>query len=131
MIGMLLTLVVVGVLVRGASRRWSGGADLAAALADAEAAGIITSVQREQILARAGGGRFGLSGAAWLGVFAGLFVVAGVSLLIARNWENIGPATRVVGFLVLLLAVGAAAMRVRDRALAASLPLELLWFFLP
>jgi hypothetical protein len=97
MIGMLLTLVVVGVLMRGASRWWSGGgADLTAALVDAEAAGIITTAQREQILARvlaragAGGGRFGLSGAAWLGVFAG-------RLLAALSWALDRTRRRLIG----------------------------------
>jgi uncharacterized membrane protein len=120
------------------ARRGRGGSTVPTALPSllrgAEVAGIITAPQREQLLAYAGArdtasGRLG--GAAWLGVFAGLFVVAGVALLIARNWDQIGPLVRVVGFLVVLAAVGVGAIRGRERALALSLPLELLWLFLP
>lgn len=129
-------LIMVGFLVRAGARRWRGsGADgVPAVLASAEAAGIITAAQREQILAHAaeaGASRFRLEGAAWLGIFAGLFVVAGVSLIIARNWEDIGAVARVVAFLAALAAVGEAAIRFRGRALAVSLPFELLWLFLP
>lgn len=105
-------------------------------LVGAERAGIITTTQHEALLAYAAGhvragtaARFG--GAAWLGVFAGLFVVAGVSLLIARNWEDVGPIVRVGGFLVLLAAAGEGAIRLQARPAAACLPLELGWFFLP
>jgi len=103
-------------------------------LAGAATAGIITPAQREQLLAYAAahhpsGGRFG--GVAWLAVLGGLFVVAGVSLLIARNWEDIGPVLRVGAFLMLLLAVGESAIRSRERALALALPLEIVWLFLP
>lgn len=103
-------------------------------LTGAATAGIITSDQREALLAYAAthhpsGGRLG--GVAWLAAFGGLFVVAGVSLLIARNWEDIGPIARVAAFLVLLLGVGEAAIRSRERALALTLPLEIVWLFLP
>ena len=120
------------------ARRGRGGAaapsSLPVLLRGAESAGIITATQREQLLAYAGtqesaSGRLG--GVAWLGVFAGLFVVAGVSLLIARNWDAIGPLVRVAAFLVVLAGVGIMAIRTRDRSLAVNLPLELLWLFLP
>ena len=44
-------------------------------------------------LGRRGTGPPARASAAPLGsaVFAGLFVVAGVALLIARNWDDIGP----------------------------------------
>jgi hypothetical protein len=81
-------------------------------LEGAASAGIITAAQREQLLAYAAehqpGGRLG--GAAWLGVFAGLFVVAGVALLIARNWDDIGPLLRIGGFVLTLTVVGEAAV---------------------
>ncbi len=102
-------------------------------LEGAVAAGIITAAQREQLMAYAAAheppGRLG--GVAWLGVFAGLFVVAGIALLIARNWEDIGPLVRVGAFVVVLAGVGEATIRTRDRAASASVPLELLWLFLP
>jgi uncharacterized membrane protein len=102
-------------------------------LEGAVAAGIITTAQREQLLAYAATheppGRLG--GVAWLGVFAGLFVVAGVALLIARNWEDIGPLVRVGAFVVVLAGVGEAAIRTRDRPPSVSVPVELCWLFLP
>ena len=116
-------------------RGTTGGKDaLPSVLVGAERAGIITAAQREQLLAYAAtyessGGRLG--GAAWLGVFAGLFVVAGVSLLIARNWEDIAPLVRIGVFLAALLAAGEGAIRTRERSVAVSVPLELLWLFLP
>lgn len=103
-------------------------------LAGAATAGIITPAQRDDLLAYAAKyqpstGRLG--GAGWLAVLAGLFVVAGVSLLIARNWEDIGPLVRVGAFVMLLLGVGEAAIRSRERSLALALALELVWLFLP
>lgn len=133
MIEVLLAILGIGYLMRTGGRRLRGGDHLPTILAGAERAGIITATQREQILAHAAehGSRGRLGGAAWLGVFAGLFVVAGVSLLIARNWEAIGPLVRIAAYLLLLLAVGEAAVRLRDRSVGVALPLELLWFFLP
>jgi uncharacterized membrane protein len=130
---LLLILAVAFFARRGRGK--SGGKDaLPSVLAGAETAGIITAAQREQLLAYAAthessGGRLG--GAAWLGVFAGLFVVAGVSLLIARNWEDIGPLVRLGVFLAALLAAGEGTIRTRERSVAVSVPLELLWLFLP
>ena len=99
----------------------------------AVSAGIITTEQREQLLAYAAAHEptGPLGGVAWLGVFAGFFVVAGVALLIARNWEDIGPLVRVGAFLVLLAGIGEATIRTRDRSSSASVPLELVWLFLP
>lgn len=130
----LLAILALGFFLRGGRRRARGGPDLPATLERAERAGIITAVQRDQILAQiAVSGALGsrLGGAAWLAVFAGLFVVAGVALLIARNWADIGPLARVAAYLVALAAAGEGAIRARERALAVSVPLELLWLFLP
>jgi uncharacterized membrane protein len=128
---MLLLLVVVARMLR--TRRGGGAAHLRDVLAHAEAVGIVTGEQRERILALAPETARGahLSAAVWLAIFAGLCVVAGVSLLIASNWEDIGPAVRVAAFLAALALVGEAAARHRHRSLAVALPLELLWFFLP
>src|SRR4051794_33992082 len=131
----LLLLVALGLLGRAGFRRWRRtGDELPVVLAGAEAAGIITADQRERILAHAatsGAARSRLHGASWLGIFAGLFVVAGISLLIATNWEDIGPLARIGAFLVVLAAVGEGAIRFRDRSLGLSVPLEVLWLFLP
>jgi uncharacterized membrane protein len=133
MVEIVLLILAVGYFARRGRRAPTGDA-LATLLAGAAAAGIITTAQREQLVAYAATHQpqsTRLGGAAWLGVFAGLFVVAGVSLLIARNWEEFGPLLRIGAFLVVLLAVGEAAIRTQGRSVAVSVPLELLWFFLP
>jgi uncharacterized membrane protein len=129
-----VVLVILALAFFARGRRGRGAESVPAVLASAEAAGIITAAQREQILTHAaatGASSSRLGGAAWLGVFAGLFVAAGVSLLIARNWEEFGPLLRIVAFLGLLLAVGEGAIRTRERALGISLLLEILWLILP
>ncbi len=131
---LLLIIAVAFFARRGRGRRGNGPERLPAILAGAEAAGIITHDQHTALLAYAGRTAEReprLGGVAWLGVFAGLFVVAGIALLIARNWADIGPGVRVAGFLALLAAMGEAAIRYRGRSVAASVPLELVWFFLP
>lgn len=126
---LLVTLIALGRLAR---RRSSSQGDLVATLEAAERAGVISASQREQILALRTQAALGESrGVAWLAVFAGLFIVAGVSLLVASNWEQIGPQVRIGAFLLLLVAVGEAAIRSRESEAAIGLPLELLWFFLP
>ena len=131
----LLVLVALVLLARAGFRRWRRtGDELPVVLAGAEAAGIITADQRQRILAHAatsGAARSRLDGARWLGIFAGLFVVAGISLLIATNWEDIGPLARIGAFLALLAVIGEGAIRFRDRSLGLSVPLEVLWLFLP
>lgn len=132
----LLALLIIAFLVREGVRRRRGADEeqLPAVLARAETAGIITASQRAGILAQAaehGGARFRLEGAAWLGIVAGLFVVAGVSLLVAHNWEQIGPRVRIGAFLAVLAAVGEGTIRTRARSLGVNVPLETLWLFLP
>jgi uncharacterized membrane protein len=129
----LLLILAVAFFARRGRGLGRGRDPLPAMLDGATSAGIITDAQREQLLAYAAthapAGRLG--GAAWLGVFAGLFVVAGVSLLIARNWEDIGPLVRVGAFVATLAAVGEAAIRTRERTASISVPVELVWLFLP
>ncbi len=128
---------VVSLLLFGAlgwflwQRRPGQGDGVEEVLADAERAGIITAEQHRAILSRArpSGPASQLSGVTWLAILAGLFVLAGISLLIATNWENIGPAVRMAGFLLLLLAAGESAIRAQTLGLAISL--ELVWLVLP
>jgi len=132
MIGGLLCLVLVAYLLRGPNWWRSDRNTLALILESGEASGIITGSQREQLLAHAAEQSSGRRlGAAWLAIAAGLFVAAGVSLLIARNWEMFGPLIRVAVFLAVLLAVGETAIRCSGRTLALALPFELLWLILP
>ncbi len=136
MVEVLLVILAVVYFARRARGHGPAKDPLASLLSGAETAGIITAAQRDQLLAYASqhappASAARLGGAAWLGVFAGLFVVAGVSLLIARNWQEFGPMLRVGAFLATLLVVGEAAIRMRERSYGVSVPLELLWFFLP
>ncbi len=132
MFSWILLLVFLIALGRFARSHRRGPDELVATLEAAERTGIISAAQREQILALRSQAAVGASGGVgWLAVFAGLFVVAGVAMLIASNWERFGPPERIVGFLALLAAVGEGAIRSREREAAIGLPLELLWFFLP
>lgn len=131
-LGSLLLLGLIGWFLW--RRRPGSAAGIEDVLSDAERAGIITSEQRRAILERGasaapGASSVQLSGVTWLAILAGLFVLAGISLLIATNWEHIGPVVRILAFLVLLLAVGEGAVRARSTGLAITL--ELIWLVLP
>lgn len=130
--GGLTTILIVALVAWVLSQRRAGGArPLDAVLAEAERDGVITGDQRRVLLERAGddGPRTQVSGVTWLAILAGLFVLAGISLLIATNWENIGPEVRIVAFLALLLLVGEAAIRAKGSVTGASL--EIVWLVLP
>lgn len=131
--GGLGTLLLLGLIAWFFWRRQGENVDLDAILADAERAGIITEDQRQAILERsertAGSGSARISGVTWLAIAAGLFVLAGISLLIATNWESIGPEVRIGAFLVLLLAIGESAIRTRARLVGVAL--ELVWLAFP
>ena len=130
--GGLTTILIVAFVAWALSQRRSGGArSLDVLLAEAERDGVITGDQRRALLERAGddGPRVQISGVTWLAILAGLFVLAGISLLIATNWEDIGPEVRIVAFLALLLLVGEAALRAKGAVTGAAL--ELVWLVLP
>ena len=129
--GSLTILLIVGGLVWFLGRRRGNGGDpLEELLTSATAAGIIDDEQRRALLEHADAHEpAGFSGALWLAILASLFVVAGISLLIATNWENIGPVVRVGGYLALLAVVGEAAIRARSPGIA--LALQLGWLLLP
>jgi uncharacterized membrane protein len=131
--GILATLILLGLAVRMLWGRKAGGDEVDGWLASAEAAGIITAEQRGLLREHAieHGQRKSFGGAVWLAIFAGLFVVAGISLLVASNWASIGAAVRVVAFLVLLGITGEAAARARGRGPALAISLEVFWFLLP
>lgn len=129
--GSLTILLLVGGLVWFLGRRRGNGGDrLEDFLTSAAEAGIIDEEQRRALLDHADAHEpAGFSGALWLAILASLFVVAGISLLIATNWESIGPVVRVGGFLALLAIVGETALRARSPGLA--LALQLAWLLLP
>lgn len=95
--------------------------------------GIISTEQGEKILEGFLERKHGLriKGTAWIAILAGLFISAGICLIIAHNWDKIGPIVRVAAFIILLLLSGELAIRFQNRSRALSLSLELLWFFLP
>ncbi|MDG2304376.1 MAG: DUF2157 domain-containing protein [Candidatus Binatia bacterium] len=72
-----------------------------------------------------------ISGTTWLAILAGLLALAGISLLIATNWEQIGPEVRIAAFRVLLGAIGEGAVRAQSRAVALAVSLEIIWLILP
>ncbi|MFH1018617.1 MAG: DUF2157 domain-containing protein [Pseudomonadota bacterium] len=94
---------------------------------------LITSDQRTALIECASAQRQGitLAASAWVAILAGLFVIAGLSLVISYNWAKIGPLPRVVAFLLLFVAVGEGYVRTRNRSRAIHLPLEFAWFFFP
>ena len=95
--------------------------------------GIVSEQQRLQILSRAQRktARSKIRGTTWLAIFAGIFVAAGILLIIAHNWEQIGPAVRVFGFAILFAVIGWIAIRLEERKSRFGIPFSLLWFAMP
>ncbi|MBI4825692.1 MAG: DUF2157 domain-containing protein [Nitrospirae bacterium] len=95
--------------------------------------GIISTEQEIKIFDKLLEKKHGLriKGTAWIAILAGLFISAGVCLIIAHNWDKIGPVVRVAAFILILLISGELAIRFQNRSRALSIPLELFWFFLP
>ncbi|HLG18595.1 MAG TPA: DUF2157 domain-containing protein [Bdellovibrionota bacterium] len=132
--GLLVPLAILWFLSRLVFRRTEPFATRLTGLLNLCAAeGIISSDQMGRILDRLKQQKAGVQirGTTWIAIFAGLFVAAGISLVIAHNWDQIGPVTRVVSFLFFFAAVGEAAIRLEDRSIAWSLPFSILWFFFP
>ncbi len=72
-----------------------------------------------------------LSGVAWIAIIAGLSVVAGISLIIAHNWEQITASARIGSYVLLLAAVAEGYARTLEKSRSTHLPFEFLWFFFP
>lgn len=100
---------------------------------EAAAAGVLTADTADSLKRRVAEreGKRGISAIFWIAAFAGLSVTAGLSLIIAHNWDSISPEAKVGGFVAMLAAVGTAAIRLRDRSPAVAVPAELLWLFAP
>lgn len=101
-------------------------------LAGAAAAGIISPEQAENIWRRSYEGRLFASfrAAHWIGAAAGLFIALGVILVVSHNWDKIGTIAKMGAYLLLFAGAAEASLRLEDKP-AASVPLEMLWFFMP
>lgn len=66
-----------------------------------------------------------------MAILSGLFVVAGVSLIVAHNWDKIPAVVKVLSFLGLLAGAGELTLWFDRRNLTAAVPLQVLWFFMP
>lgn len=97
------------------------------------AEGIITLEQKNRILEKLSTRalRVPFRAVSLILIFAALFVVAGLSLLIAHNWDHIGPATRVMAFVFLFYGLGEFTLWVQAKHPDKTLPLFIVWFFFP
>ena len=100
---------------------------------EAEAKNIISPQQRQDLLAlyRLQHSDIALSGATWIAIIAGFSVLAGISLIIAHNWEQIAAPVRIAGYVFLLTIVAEGYARTLDKSISIHLPFEFLWFFFP
>ena len=105
---------------------------LKADLDSAAAAGIITPDQSARIYAHIhpGGLLDSFKASTWIAVISGVLITAGVSLIIAHNWDKIGAAAKVFSFLIVMWGVAQAVISFEDRP-AVAVPSEVLWFFMP
>lgn len=101
-------------------------------LAKAAAEGIITSGQADKVWDSSYSSRpfASFRAAHWIAAAAGLFVAMGLVLIVASNWDKIGPLTKMASFLLLFWGTAEAALRLEERP-AAAIPLETIWFFMP
>ena len=101
-------------------------------LTGAAAAGIISPEQADKVWERSYSSRTfaSIKGVHWIGAAAGLFVALGIILVAASNWDKIGAIAKMGAFLLLFAGAAEASIRLEEKP-AASLPLEILWFFMP
>jgi hypothetical protein len=100
---------------------------------EAESKSIITSQQRHDLLTlyQLQHSDIALSGATWIAIIAGLSVIAGISLIIAHNWDQITAPVRIGGYVLLLATVAEGYVRTLEKNRSIHLPFEFLWFFFP
>ncbi|MBI3299025.1 MAG: DUF2157 domain-containing protein [Elusimicrobia bacterium] len=96
------------------------------------AEGLITAAQASAVYERSLANRLLAQWKAvhWIALFSGILIAAGVSLVLAHNWDKFGAVVKISGFLLVFAAAAEAAMRLEDRP-AAAVPAEALWFFMP
>jgi len=132
--GLFTLLILAAVSYRIYNRRnTSFNRRLESLLDQAVSTNVVAPDQRTRLLdlARVQHHGLALSASSWIAVLAGLFVVAGISLIIAHNWDDIGPIIRILAFLAVLLLIGEACVRTRVHKAAFHVPLEFVWFFFP
>lgn len=66
----------------------------------------------------------------WIAIIAGLFIAGGLSLIIAHNWDELGPAAKIAGYLAAYAAVAAAAIHWEEKP-AVGIPAGIIWFCMP
>lgn len=100
---------------------------------EAETKSIISPQQRQELLTlyQLQNSDIALSGTTWIAIIAGLSVIAGISLIIAHNWEQIAAPVRIAGYILLLTLVAEGYVRTLDKNRSIHLPFEFLWFFFP
>jgi len=95
------------------------------------AEGLISNEQAGMVVRRVSekrrSGVFSVTGI--IATLAGLSIIAGISLLVASNWETIDPIIKIAGFLLLVAGVGEAAQRLSNKV--ATTVFQVLWFALP
>ena len=103
--------------------------DLMAAAAD----GLITGEQAASLYEKIYSRRMFASfkAAHWISLMAGLFIAAGVSLIIAHNWDQIGAAAKMLAYLAAFAAVAETSIRFEDTKPALATPAGAIWFFMP
>ncbi|MCX5784208.1 MAG: DUF2157 domain-containing protein [Elusimicrobia bacterium] len=101
-------------------------------LDSAAAAGIITPEQSDKLYTHIHSGSFSGSfkASTWIAVISGVMITAGVSLIIAHNWDKIDAAAKVFSFLLVMAGVALAAISFEEKP-AVAVPSEVLWFFMP
>jgi hypothetical protein len=126
--------LLIGLVTWGRGREHqSFGSRLRKLLDEAVTEQALTEQQRSRLIeiAERHCRKTALSASTWVAILAGLFVVAGLSLIIAHNWESIGALSRVLAFLVLFAAVGETALRVGSKSRGLQLGMEFVWFSFP
>ena len=129
-IALILWAAIHGFYFSGRARRKR----LSSLLADTVLVGIISHEQKQAIEDFANKEKQALSrirGTTWLAIFAGLFVVAGICLMIAANWKAIGAEVRIVFFVTVFGIVAEIAIRFQNRQTITHIVSSLIWYFLP
>ncbi|HNW43622.1 MAG TPA: DUF2157 domain-containing protein [Elusimicrobiales bacterium] len=96
------------------------------------AAGIITQEQAQKVFEQAKAASLlgGMKAAHWIAGAAGIFIALGVILVVASNWDKLGANLKIGAYLLLFGAAAEGSLAAEDKP-SVSIPLELLWFFMP